>query len=137
VVTLAGLLLGLAAGAPFGMLGVAIGVAATRLLLFYPTLAYGVRGSALRAADALSVLWRSLFACAAGIAAARAAGALIALPGPGLVALVAKLAAFGIAYLFSWALLPGGGALIRVVVNLAQDLIGARLTAVRRWRVEP
>ena len=95
------------AGARWGAIGVAYGFTLGTLLLTLPEIAWCLRGSRVRASDFVAACWRpTLAALAAGAALVAALPRMDALGRWPLV--LASLAVFGVAYVATWLVLPGG-----------------------------
>ncbi len=105
-----------ALGATRGAYGVAVAVAIGMWLLAFPTVAYCLRHSHVRAIDFLGVLWRP--ALSSAVAAAVLFWGSLALPASESViaGLMASLGLFGLVYTAIWLLLPGGR---RILCNAA------------------
>lgn len=105
-----------ALGATRGAYGVAVAVAIGMWLLAFPTVAYCLRHSHVRAIDFLGVLWRP--ALSSAVAAAVLFWGSLALPASESViaGLMASLGLFGLVYAAIWLLLPGGR---RILCNAA------------------
>jgi PST family polysaccharide transporter len=106
-VTIAGFLIGII----FGMEGVAISFSVTRVLLFYPSLRYGFRGTPLSVAHYHRSTWRPM--------AATIAASVVVLLITGLIdfssdvrSISVALPAFALVYVAFWILIPGGRRLL-------------------------
>lgn len=113
---------GIAAGAPWGVEGIAIGWTAAAVLALPPGVAYLLAGSPLRAGD----LWR--------VAARPAAAAIVAgfmllavsplLPTAAPLRLLVAAAAMALTYAVVWVLLPGGREDLRRVRAASRLVLG-------------
>jgi len=110
-----------AVGLPWGPMGVALMYSAVVSALRVPGFLYCFRGTPLRFADPLSVLWRPTLASASAMLIVVAWRALF--PGtPLLIDLSLQSVVFAAAYLGTWLALPQGPETVRNLLGLVNEL---------------
>ena len=110
---------GMVAGLPWGAIGVAIGLSASRVLMRLPAVIYCFHGTPLVLSDLGSVVWRTVIASAG-------AGILTWLFDPEMLPaggrLLVQTGVFFATWLGVMLLVPGGAARLRAGVGLVQDI---------------
>jgi O-antigen/teichoic acid export membrane protein len=97
-------------GVKWGVVGVAMALSISRMVLFLPTLIYTCSGSPVEWTDLLRISARPAFAALASLSVSLAAGRML---GTGTQALALNTLVFGATYILCWSLIPGGPALLR------------------------
>ena len=112
----------MAIGVSWGAVGVAIAYSGTLLVLRPFAIAWCLKGTFVRWSDVGIAVWRGIVSAAAASAACAAVlPAIAALPNAPL-RLAASLAAFSVAYIATWMLLPGGAAQVRAMIAMVRHL---------------
>jgi PST family polysaccharide transporter len=118
------MLAAIAAGATRGMRGVAWAFAVTTAALMVPTVAFCLRGSAMRSGDFVAMAWRP-------VTCSIIAGILLALSDPflpgsreQLPGFIAALLAYLVLYVMAWMVLPGGVSASRMMRDGVRQAFG-------------
>jgi O-antigen/teichoic acid export membrane protein len=97
-------------GLNWGVVGVALALSISRIVLFLPTLIYTCSGSPVQWTDLLRISARPAFAALASLSVSMAAGRML---GTGTQALAVNALIFAATYVLCWSFIPGGPALLR------------------------
>ena len=107
---------------PWGALGLAIAFSVTACVLRIPGIVYCFRGTFLRLFDVVDATWRVGAASAIAAAASVPVAIRVGPDAPHLPKLAMIAAAFGVAYVGAWLLLPGGLSRVKDMLATARHL---------------
>lgn len=116
------LIAAMAIGVRWGAIGVAVAYSGTLMVLRPLAIAWCLKGTFVRWADVGSATWRGVVSAAVGAVTCSAALPMIAAHSLAPARLAASLAAFGVAYVAAWLMLPGGLARARAIIEMVQHL---------------